>query len=75
MKYTDYNERAVSALKDSIPLLRHKITELEVYLEEGLFYDDVEIAERLQKIQNLVTWMKKANKDLIIHIGEDRICS
>ena len=71
MKYNEYNEKAVSALKDSIPLLRHKITELEVYLEEGLFYDDVEIAERLQKIQNLVTWMKKANKDLIIHIGED----
>jgi hypothetical protein len=70
MKYRDYNETSVQVLKDSIPLLRHKLSELEDYLENGLIYDDVEIKERLQKIQNLVTGMKSANRDLIIHIGD-----
>ncbi|HTH21907.1 MAG TPA: hypothetical protein VL854_06785 [Nitrososphaeraceae archaeon] len=60
------NDEAIINIKEAMPLIIHKLDQIEDHLDNGIFHDTEKISGYLNTIQKLVTEMKKQNKNVVV---------
>ena len=60
------NDEAIREIREAMPLIIHKLDQIEDHLDNSLFHDTEQVGKWLNTIQKLVTYMKDQNKNAVV---------
>lgn len=60
------NDEAIIQIREAMPLIIHKLDQIEDHLDNSIFHDTEQVNKWLTTIHKLVTEMKRQNKLVVV---------